>query len=181
MKLGNLKPAIYNMQYGEAQLHLRYDLSAFLQIEEAGHDYKDIFEKKITKATLAAFLEAGLREDIGTDRIYKVISAAPSEIWKHCREAVLLALPQNDPLVIPDAESAAGNSEGLDWKKLRMLICDEMGKDEAFFWSSTLGELTERWTIYAISKGYTKPPQKAVRVKDMTQEEAEKWLTEQGI
>lgn len=181
MKLGELKPAVYCMNYGEAQLHLRYDLSAFLYIENAGYDYKDIFNRKITKATLAIFLQAGLKEDIGTDRIYRIISAVPSEVWKHCREAVLLALPQNDPLVIPDAESAAGNSEGLDWKKLRMLICDEMGKDEAFFWSSTLGELTERWTIYAISKGYAKPPQKAVRVKDMSQEEAEKWLTEQGI
>lgn len=180
MKLGDLKPATYTMQYGEAMLHLRYDLSAFLQIEEAGHDYKDIFEKKITKATLAVFLQAGLKEDIGTDRIYRIISAAPSEVWKHCREAVLLALPQNDPLVIPDAEPAAG-SEGIDWKKLRMLICDEMGKPEEYFWGATLRELTERWSIYAISKGYAKPPQKAVRVKDMSQEEAEKWLTEQGI
>ena len=177
MKLGDLKPAIYAMNYGEAVLHLRYDLAAFLKIEEAGHDYKDVFNRKITKAT--AFLEAGLREDIGTDRIYKIISAAPSEIWKHCREAVLLALPQNDPLVIPDAEPSSG--EGIDWKKLRMLICDEMGKTEEYFWSSTLRELTERWSIYAISKGYAKPPQKAVRVKDMSQEEAEKWLTEQGI
>ena len=179
MKLGELKPAIYAMNYGEAVLHLRYDLAAFLQIEEAGHDYKDIFEKKITKATLAVFLQAGLRETVDKERIYKMISAAPAEIWKHCREAVLLALPQNDPLTLPDAEPSSG--EGLDWKRLRMLICDEMGKDEAFFWSSTLRELTERWTIYAISKGYTKPPQKAVRVKDMTQEEAERWLTEQGI
>ena len=179
MILGDLKPAVYAYNYGEAQLHLRYDLSAFLQLEEAGHDYKDIFNRKITKATLAAFLQAGLREKVDNERLYKMISAAPSEVWKHCREAVLLALPQNDPLVIPDAEPSSG--EGLDWKKLRMLICDEMGKDEAFFWSSTLRELTERWTIYAISKGYTKPPQKAVRVKDMTQEEAEKWLTEQGI
>ena len=180
MKLGDLKPAIYAMNYGEAVLHLRYDLAAFPKIEEAGHDYKDIFEKKITKATLAVFLQAGLKEDIGTDRIYRIISAAPSEVWKHCREAVLLALPQNDPLTLPDAEPSI-NSEGLDWKKLRMLICDEMGKTEEYFWGSTLRELTERWTIYAISKGYTKPPQKAVRVKDMTQEEAEKWLTEQGI
>lgn len=180
MKLGDLKPAIYNMQYGEAQLHLRFDLSAFLYIENAGYDYKDIFNRKITKAALAEFLRAGLREDIDTERIYKMISAAPSEIWRHCREAVLLALPQNDPLVIPDAEPAAGG-EGIDWKKLRMLICDEMQKTEDFFWGSTLGELTERWTIYAISKGYIKPPQRAVRVKDMTQEEALKWLTEQGI
>ena len=179
MKLGDLKPAIYAMNYGEAVLHLRYDLAAFPKIEEAGHDYKDIFEKKITKATLAAFLEAGLRENVDKERIYKMISAAPAEIWKHCREAVLLALPQNDPLTIPDAEPSSG--EGLDWKRLRMLICDEMGKPEEIFWGSTLRELTERWTIYAISKGYTKPPQKAVRVKDMTQEEAEKWLTEQGI
>ena len=179
MKLGDLKPAIYAMNYGVAVLNLRYDLAAFLKIEEAGHDYKDIFEKKITKATLAVFLQAGLKEDIGTDRIYKVITAAPSEVWKHCREAVLLALPQNDPLTIPDAEPSSG--EGLDWKKLRMLICDEMQKTEEFFWASTLRELTERWTIYAISKGYAKPPNKAVRVKDMSQEEAEKWLTEQGI
>ena len=179
MKLGDLKPAIYAMNYGEAVLHLRYDLAAFLKIEEAGHDYKDVFNRKITKATLAVFLEAGLREKVDNERLYKMISAAPSEIWRLCREAVLLALPQNDPLVIPDAEPSSG--EGLDWKRLRMLICDEMGKDEAFFWSSTLRELTERWTIYAISKGYAKPPQKAVRVKDMSQEEAEKWLTEQGI
>ena len=179
MKLGDLKPAIYAMNYGEAVLHLRYDLAAFLQLEEAGHDYKDVFNRKITKATLAVFLEAGLQEDIGTDRIYKIITAAPSETWKHCREAVLLALPQNDPLTIPDAEPSSG--EGLDWKTLRMLICDEMGKPEEYFWGATLRELTERWSIYAISKGYTKPPQKAVRVKDMTQEEAEKWLTEQGI
>ena len=179
MKLGDLKPAVYILQYGEAMLHLRYDLAAFLQIEEAGHDDKVIFEKKITKATLAVFLQAGLKEDIGTDRIYRIISAAPSEVWKHCREAVLLALPQNDPLTLPDAEPSSG--EGLDWKKLRMLICDEMQKPEEFFWGSTLRELTERWTIYAISKGYTKPPNKAVRVKDMSQEEAEKWLTEQGI
>lgn len=179
MKLGDLKPAIYALNYGEAVLHLRYDLAAFLKIEEAGHDYKDVFHRKITKATLAIFLQAGLKEDIGTDRIYRIISAAPSEVWKHCREAVLLALPQNDPLTLPDAEPSSG--EGLDWKRLRMLICDEMGKPEEFFWDSTLRELTERWTIYAVSKGYTKPPQKAVRVKDMTQEEAEKWLTEQGI
>ena len=47
-----------------------------------------------------------------------------------------------------------------DMKQLRGLICDIMRKPEEFFWSSTMRELVERWTAFAVAKGYMKKPER---------------------
>lgn len=180
MKLGDLLPAEYSINYGEAVLHMRYDLAAFLQIEGTGLDYSTVFERKITKSALCVFVQAGVREDIGRERIRAMVNAAPQEMWMHCRNAVLLSLPEYDPLTIPE-HTTAKKSAGIDWKRLRILFCDELHKPEEMFWQSTVREITERWTIYATAKGYIKEPEKAVRLKDMTQEEALECLKAQGI
>lgn len=176
MQLGDLLPRSYTMQYGRAVLSLRFTLSSFLSLEQQGYDYKIILSDKITGTALLAFFLAGVQEDIGKERAMQMIQADHDAVWAACREAMLLALPEYDPLTIPDPELEGKSSEGIDWFKLRMLICDEMGKSEEFFWSSTLRELTQRWETYAYAKGYAEPPQKMKRLKDMSPEEAQKWL-----
>ena len=157
--LSELLPRAYSFNFGEARLSLRYDMRALLTLERAGLDYSEVFSDTADGGRVLAFFTAGLREDIGSERARDIMRAAgPGDIWRHCRQAVLLALPEPDPLLLPDTSTK--KSGGNEYLRLRALICDVMGKPEEFFWGSTLRELLSRWQEYAIAKGYMKPPER---------------------
>lgn len=159
--LGELVPASYSFVYGEAQLNLRYDMAAILALEKDGLDYNVIFAEKITGVAVLAFFRAGLVEEIGESReISLVADIGIDNIWEHCRRAVQLALPEYDPLVIPDTKAKLSNDGKPDYKRLRTLVCDVMRKPDDFFWKSTLRELLQRWQDFAVAKGYAKPPER---------------------
>lgn len=159
MTLRELEPLSREFSFGDARLHLRYDMRALLELEKAGLSYTDIFSEKLSGKALLCFLHAGLCENAGAAREEEILKAlGAGKVWELCLEAVLLALPEPDPLIIPDA--AARHSGGIDHGVLRCYVCDIMRKPEEFFWSSTLRELLARWERYAVFKGYMKPPER---------------------
>lgn len=157
--LGDLKPLSCAFPFGEVQLHLRYDMNALLELEQAGLEYTDIFVEKISCETLLRFFRAGLVEEAGKLRFAEIFEAVGAQaVWEKCAEAVLLALPEPDPLLIPNTKQH--DSGGIDYAALRCFVCDIMRKPEEFFWTSTLRELFARWEKYAVFKGYMKPPER---------------------
>lgn len=159
MSLAELIPLEYSFDFGGAQLKLRYDMAALLGLEREGLDYSVILGESVKGVTVLQFLHAGLVEDIGKEREVGIISTLGiDEVWEHCRAAVLLSLPEYDPLEIPDTTQKRG--EKPDYKRLHTLICDVMRKPEEFFWHSTLRELLSRWQDYSVCKGYSKPPER---------------------
>lgn len=159
MSLGELIPLEYSFEFGGAQLHLRYDMNALLNLEREGLEFNAILGDSVRGVTVLQFLHAGLTEEIGREREVGIISAmGVDEVWEHCRAAVLMSLPEYDPLEIPEP-SPTKNSKP-DYRKLHTLICDVMRKPEELFWSSTLRELLSRWQDYAVVKGYMKPPER---------------------
>lgn len=157
MGLSELIPQSYEFRFGGARICLRYDMTALLFLERCGLKYEDIFAERITVSDLSVFLQAGFPA-IGDKRAEKLIRAVGArEMWAHIQAAVLLSLPEPDPLVIPEN---TGESGELDFAMLRTLVCDVMRKDEDFFWQSTLRELLTRWQKFAVAKGYRKPPQR---------------------
>lgn len=158
--LAELLPLSHEMQFGEARLCLRYDMDALLRLEREGLTYEDIFAEKTSGEVLLKFLRAGLEEDIGVQReigLLETLGAAG--LWAHLRAAVTLALPEYDPLIIPDTTPPKGDGKP-DYARLRTLVCDVMKKPEEFFWKSTLRELLARWQSYAVAKGYAKEPER---------------------
>lgn len=149
-----LLPQRYEFECGGRVISLRYDMTAFLRLEERGISYADIFGDRITGAVLCEFLRVGGYPDKPELILHEMGGA---ELWRCLREAVMLALPMKDPLVIDIPDSAPGEP---DMKQLRGLICDIMGKPEEFFWSSTMRELFERWQAFAVAKGYMKKPER---------------------
>ena len=156
MKLSELKPQSCALNIGSVQLHLRYDMNALLKLEQVGFSYLDIFDVTEEKA-ITEFLAAGLIENIGRERAANIVEKLSVTVIKTvCEAAMILALPEYDPTIIPDTKSG-GNSDGFDFAKLRSMLCDEMGKPEELFWSSTIREIYQRWEAYAELKGYSKP------------------------
>lgn len=159
--LGELVPASYSFVYGEAQLNLRYDMAALLDLEKNGLDYNTIFAEKITGVSVLAFFRAGLVEHLGESReIALVADVGIDNIWEHCRKAVQLSLPEYDPLIVPDTKVKPSEDGNPDYRRLRTLVCDVMRKPDEFFWKSTLRELLQRWQDFAVAKGYAKPPER---------------------
>ena len=159
MSIAELIPQKYEFDFGDLRLCLRYDITALFRLEREGLAYQDIFKETTTGAELAEFLRAGMSEDVGAERAAKMLKAIGAQkVWEHCRNAVLLSLPEYDPTIIPKNEPQGDGT--VDFARLRTLICDIMGKDEQFFWNSTLRELLARWQDYAIVKGYAEPPER---------------------
>ena len=155
MKLSELKPQSCALNIGSVQLHLRYDMNALLRLEQAGFNYLDIFDTADEKA-IVEFLAAGLIENIGRERAVSIVEKLGVPVIKTvCEAAMIMALPEYDPTIIPDTKS--GGQNGFDFAKLRSMLCDEMGKPEELFWSSTIREIYGRWEAYAELKGYSKP------------------------
>lgn len=158
--LTELLPLSHEIQFGEARLCLRYDMDALLWLEREGLTFEDIFAEEISGDVLLKFLRAGLTEDIGERRekgLMETLGAAG--LWAHLRAAVTLALPEYDPLIIPEPSAVKGDGNP-DYARLRTLVCDVMKKPEEFFWKSTLRELLARWQGYAVAKGYAKEPER---------------------
>ena len=157
MGLAELLPQSYEFSFGEARISLRYDMTALLFLERCGLEYKDIFAESIRVCDLSVFVQAGFPA-IGEKRAEKLIRAVGArKMWEHIQAAVLLSLPEPDPLVIPENKGGTGE---IDFAVLRTLVCDIMKKDEDFFWKSTIRELVERWQNYAVAKGFRKPPER---------------------
>lgn len=150
----------YRFECAGSLISLRYDMTAFLRLEERGIPYTDIFGDRITGAVLCEFLRvggyaSGVSKPDEPELILHEMGGA--ELWRHIREAVRFALPVKDPFVIDVPDEAPGEP---DMKQLRGLICDIMHKPEEFFWSSTMRELFERWQAFAVVKGYMKKPER---------------------
>lgn len=153
MKLSEMIPQSCALKIGSVQLHLRYDMSALLKLEQAGHEFTDIFGSTDREA-ITDYLSAGVAEDIGRQRAEGIVRVLGEQAVKAaCCAAMITALPEYDPAVIPDTNS----NEGFDFGKLRCMLCDEMGKPDELFWRSTIREIYLRWEAYARLKGYAKP------------------------
>lgn len=163
--LTELTKQYYRFECGGSVISLRYDMTALLRLEERGIAYTDIFGERTTGKVLCEFLRVGGY----SERSKPSGVSKPDEpelilhemggraLWEHIQAAVRLALPQRDPLIIDIPEEHSGEP---DMKQLRGLICDIMRKPEEFFWSSTMRELVERWTAFAVAKGYMKKPER---------------------
>lgn len=152
--LTELTKQYYRFECGSSVISLRYDMTAFLRLEERGIAYTDIFGGRITGAVLCEFLRVGGYTDDPELILHEMGGKA---LWEHIQAAVQLALPVRDPLIVDVPEEHSGEP---DMKQLRGLICDIMRKPEEFFWSSTMRELFERWTAFAVAKGYMKKPER---------------------
>ena len=144
----------YRFECGGSVISLRYDMTAFLRLEERGIAYTDIFGERTTGKVLCEFLRVGGYPDEPELILHEMGGKA---LWDHIQAAVQLALPVRDPLIIDVPEEGSGEP---DMKQLRGLVCDIMRKPEEFFWSSTMRELVERWTAFAVAKGYMKKPER---------------------
>ena len=155
--LTELKEQRYGFVYGGSEITLRYDMTALLRLEERGYSYMEIFGERITGKSLCAFLECGAVGELpaAAEDIQRGVGG--SELWAHCRNAMLLAMPERDPLVI---EIPDNPGQPPDMHRLRTLVCDVMRKPEEFFWRSTLRELLARWRDFAEIKGYAKKPER---------------------
>ena len=149
-----LERSEHTFEYKGSVVRLRYDIAALIRLERRSLSYEDIFGDSISGEQLCAFLDIGGKLPDEPVNILREIGAA--EVWRHIRSAVLLSLPERDPLILDIPKSGAKP----DMKKLRCLICDIMGKPESFFRRSTLRELLERWQEYAVVKGLAKEPER---------------------
>lgn len=147
----------YRFECGGSVISLRYDMTAFLRLEERGIAYTDIFGERTTGKVLCEFLRVGGYTDEPELILHEMGGA---ELWRHIREAVQMALPVKDPLVIDIPDEAPTKLGEQDMKQLRGLICDIMRKPEEFFWSSTMRELVERWQAFAVARGFMKKPER---------------------
>lgn len=144
----------YRFECGGSVISLRYDMTAFLRLEERGIAYTDIFGERITGAVLCEFLRVGGYPDEPELILHEMGGRA---LWEHIIAAVMLALPARDPLIVEVPDEAPSEP---DMKQLRGLVCDIMRKPEEFFWGSTMRELAERWQVFAVVKGYMKKPER---------------------
>lgn len=159
MLLLDLLKKSYSFKCGECEISLRYTLAALLSLEEQGLTFSDIFKEKLTGDEILKFFSAGLCEKLPEDYVFKVADALGFEkLWGYCAEAMLQAFPKPEKNVVPRLPSP--EDEEFSFARLRALICDVMGKSEAFFWDSTLAELIGRWQEYAVAMGYAEEPEK---------------------
>lgn len=147
----------YAFDCGGSRIVLRYDMTAFLRLEERGYSYMDIFGERITGQALCDFLECGEVGELPVSAEDILHNAGGQALWDHLQNAVELAMPEHDPLVI-DIPDEPGKPP--DMARLRTLVCDVMRKPEDFFWHSTLRELLARWQDYAEVKGFAKKPER---------------------
>lgn len=155
--LTELKEQRYSFVYSGSEITLRYDMTALHRLEERGFLYADIFGDRISGKSLCAFLECGCVGELPDNPEAILRDKGGPELWEHCRSAMLIAMPEHDPLIIDLPENPG---KPPDMKRLRTLVCDVMRKPEEFFWRSTLRELFERWQDYAEVKGFVKKPER---------------------
>ena len=157
--LMDIVPKYYTLPFGSAKIKLRYNLASFLALEQRGLTYKAIFNDTVDNNIIYAFLSAGLVDNIDDTRLNRIIYIMGDKIIGHIQQAVLLALPKDDPLSI-ELPSPPSEKEDVDYRKLYTLFVDIMQRTDADFWNSTLSEIIDRWQSYSICKGYSKPPKR---------------------
>lgn len=158
-----LIPLRHSFTFGGAQLSLRYDMRALLLLEEKGLDITGIFAADITKTAVSEYFAAGIEQkDIPRNKLDDILSAVgAATIAAHCREAMIMALPEDDPYIVPPKPSEKPQDDGKStFVRLYTMVCDVMGKPDDFYWNSTVRELMSRWQDYAVAKGYMKPPER---------------------
>lgn len=157
--LTELLPRSFKFKFGECWIELRYTLRSFLMLEEHGLNYLDIFKEKVSGKTILEFFYAGLVTPIEVKKLPEIAEIISYKtLCDYCCKAVIQAMPKKEENVVQKPPSP--NDEEFSFARLRMLICDVMGKSEDFFWDSTLGELIERWTLYARAMGYAEEPER---------------------
>lgn len=166
--LTELLPQSVRFEFGEGLIELRFTLRSFLELEQRGLKYSDIFEERVNGKTILEFFRAGLVQPIGDEKLPQIAEIVGYEtLWNYCLQAVLQAFPKREENVVQKPPSPpSSNNEEFSFARLRALICDIMGKSEEFFWNSTLGELLERWTEYAWAMGYAEEPEKILEFDD---------------
>lgn len=163
--LAELLPQSVRFKFGEGVIELRFTLRSFLELEKRGLKYSDIFEERVSGKTILEFFRAGLVLPIEDEKLPQIAEIVGYEtLWNYCLQAVLQAFPKREENVVHKPPSP--NDEEFSFVRLRVLICDIMGKSEDFFWSSTLGELLERWTEYARAMGYAEEPERILEFDD---------------
>lgn len=157
--LDELLPQSFKFGFGESVIELRYTLRSFLDLEKHGLKYSDIFAESVSGKTILEFFRAGLVQPIEVEKLPEIAEIVGYEkLWSCCLTALLQAFPKREENVVHKPVSP--NDEEFSFVRLRTLICDVMGKSEDFFWSSTFGELIERWTEYARAMGYAEEPER---------------------
>lgn len=157
--LAELLPQSVRFEFGEGVIELRFTLRSFLALEQRGLKYTDIFSDKVSGRVILEFFRAGLVQSIEPDKLPDIAEIVGYEkLLEYCLEAVLQAFPKREDNIVHKPPSP--NDEEFSFVRLRTLVCDIMGKSEEFFWSSTLGELLERWTEYARAMGYAEEPER---------------------
>lgn len=157
--LTELLPQRFEFSFGEGVIALRFTLKSFLELEQHGLNYTDIFAEKVSGRVILEFFRAGLVTPIEPGKLGDIAEIVGYEkLLGYCIEAVIQAFPKREENVVHKPPSP--NDEEFSFVRLRTLICDIMGKSEDFFWSSTIGELIERWTEYARAMGYAEEPER---------------------
>ncbi len=145
-------------------LYLRYDIKAFIEAEEKG-----ISPFELTFPLPLDYIRAGLRccfDELGlsptqrSEIVSDITAQLPQEFLQ---DKVLTATTAALPAPIVGGKTT---NEKPDFKKLRSLFVDIMGRTEEEFMYSTLYEITDRWNDYATFMGYKAPTERFVQYDD---------------
>ncbi len=137
-------------------LYLRYDINALIKAEE-----KNINPFALQFPIPLDYLRVGLDccfSELGLSDVQcsEVVSQTVKLPWEYLQSKVLEATKQALP---PPIIGSKYDGTKPDFKKLRDLFVDIMGRTNEEFLSSTLAEITERWNDYAVFNGYIPPAQ----------------------
>ena len=145
-------------------LYLRYDIKAFIEAEEKG-----ISPFELTFPLPLDYIRAGLRccfDELGADSVKRseIVAYMIKELsQEYLQDRVLAATTAALPAPIVGSKQT---NEKPDFKKLRSLFVDIMGRTEEEFIYSTLYEITDRWNDYATFMGYKAPTERFVQYDD---------------
>ena len=165
MDIKRLKPQFCIYRFGGFEVHLRYTIADMIGLDDTMETYigDNITPRQIydfyAQCVKAVFIDGKETANKVDDKVMKkLVDTDYTGLCSAIRETVRLSLPQPDPLIIPDPKAEKGGE--IDWLRLRALFCDVMKKPDELFYSSTLGEILERWQYYAEIKGYAKPQER---------------------
>lgn len=145
-------------------LYLRYDIKAFIEAEEKG-----ISPFELTFPLPLDYIRAGLRccfDELGFSSAQRseIVSDLTTQLsQEYLQDRVLAATTAALPAPIVGSKPT---EEKPDFKKLRSLFIDIMGRTEEEFTYSTLYEITDRWNDYATFMGYKAPTERFVQYDD---------------
>ena len=145
-------------------LYLRYDIKAFIEAEEKG-----ISPFELTFPLPLDYIRSGLRccfDELGfspTQRSEIVSDLTTQLPQEYLLDRVLTATTAALPAPIVGSKPT---NEKPDFKKLRNLFLDIMGRTDEEFLYSTLYEITDRWNDYATFMGYKAPTEMFVQYDD---------------